>query len=206
MKNNNLFYSHICAAAKNNSIGLKGKLPWHIPEDLKFFQEKTKGKALIMGRKTFESLGRPLPHRLNIVVTRQKNLPGLSPSFGLPGHSLSSGSSSSLSFPRKRESSQKNSALCAICPSLNLALDFCSHPEVVKKYGQEIFIIGGGEIYKQSLSFVQKIYLTRIHKNYEGDAFYPEIPKNLFQETKRKNRSADPSYSFITYERILSLP
>ncbi len=185
MKNKNIFYSHICAVAKNNSIGLKGKLPWDIPEDLKFFQEKTKGKALIMGRKTFESLGRPLPHRLNIVLTRQKPLPGLSPS---PGPSINEKS--------------RLSSICVICPCLDLALKVCSRPEVVKKHGREIFIIGGGEIYKQSLSFVQKIYLTRIHKNYEGDAFYPEIPKNIFQETYRKDRSANPSYSFITYERI----
>ena len=164
------FYSHISAVAQNNTIGFKGKLPWHIPEDLKFFYQKTKGHALIMGRKTFESLGEPLPHRLHVVVTRQKNF-------------------------------QAKALSVVLCRSIEDAMAFCSQKEVLKKHGSEVFITGGGEIYKQSLSFVKYIYLTRIHKSYKGDAFYPELPQGMFKEISRKDFSGDPSYSFITYEK-----
>ena len=163
-----IVYSHICAAAKNNIIGLHGKLPWNIPEDLKFFKEKTFGKVLIMGRKTFESLGQPLPKRLNIVISRDKN-------FSVPDSVL-------------------------LCPSLDSAYQLCEEKDM-KIYDPEIFIIGGGEIYRQSLSKVTFIYLTRIHRNYEGDACYPDIPMDQFREIDRKDREGDPSYSFITYER-----
>lgn len=164
----NLIYSHICAAAENNTIGLKGELPWNIPEDLQFFKEKTLGKALIMGRKTFESLGSALPKRLNIVVSRQSD-------FSVPEN-------------------------VHLCPSLEKAYELCKTIDT-NLYGKEIFIIGGGEIYKRTLPLVHRIYLTRIHREYEGDAFYPEIPKEEFEEINRKDREGNPPYSFIIYKR-----
>ena len=196
-----MVYSHICATAKNRTIGLKGKLPWDIPEDLKFFHKKTKGKALIMGRKTFESLGKPLSHRLNIVVTRQKKLQA---EWYYPGIKSLIVDTAWSAINLKNLLSQTDfftGLSLVICASLKSAMGFCLQKEVLEKYGKEIFIIGGGEIYTQSLPFVQKIYLTRIHKNYIGDAFYPEIPGDQFQEVDRKDRAGDPSYSFITYER-----
>ena len=162
------FYSHICAVAENNTIGLKGNLPWNIPEDLRFFKEKTQRKIIIMGRKTFESLGQALPDRLNIVISQ--NLQLLVP---------------------------KNVLLC---PSLQSAYRVCETIEK-KLYGREVFIIGGGEIYRQSFSQTAFIYLTRIHKQYPGDAFYPAIPTDEFQEINRKDREGTPPYSFITYAR-----
>lgn len=193
----NFFFSHIVAVSRNNCIGLKGKLPWHISEDLKFFYNKTKGKALIMGRKTFESLGKPLPHRLNVVVTRQQDFQvKLNISYepyvlnpAIPLHTDISGL-------------MEKALSVVVCSSIEEAVDFCSRKEVLEKHGKEIFISGGGEIYKQTLSLVHCIYLTRIHKDFKGDAFYPEVPPKLFHETHRRDIvSAPVPYSFITYEK-----
>ena len=153
----------------NRVIGQNNKLPWHIPEDLQFFKQKTLNKVVIMGRKTFESLGRPLPKRLNIVITRQAN-------YKVPDNVF-------------------------VCPSLESVWPLCSGMDLTD-YGQELFIIGGGEVYKQSLNHVQFIYLTHIHQRYEGDAFYPPIPKEQFKEIQRRDCAGDPAYSFITYERM----
>ena len=194
-------YSHISAVAQNNTIGFKGKLPWHIPEDLKFFYKKTKGKALIMGRKTFESLGQPLPHRLHVVVTRQKNFQPKIPTLGyIPfwtggiSH-IQGGSADSFDIFKK-------SLSVVLCSSIESAMSFCSQKEVLKKHGPEVFITGGGGIYKQSLPIVHRIYLTRIHRAYKGDAFYPELPRGMFKEIERIDREGDPSFSFITYEKL----
>ena len=201
IENKHITYSHISAVSKNHVIGHKGKLPWHIPKDLAFFHKKTLHKALIMGRKTFESLGNPLPHRLNIVITRQKNFqPSPTIKNHIPiwiGDQLTGGN-----MDLHLKALQKSLAF-VVSPSLKSAKAFCSRPEVIDQYGKEVFIIGGGEIYKQSLAFVQKIYLTRIHKHYTGDAFYPPLDTSQFKEVKRQDLEGDPSYSFITYERIL---
>ncbi len=194
------FYSHISAVAENNTIGFKGQLPWRIPEDLKFFYQKTKGRALIMGRKTFESLGQALPHRLHVVVTRQKNF---QPRFGLNYIPIWTGGISHIQGGTADPLEALKKALSVVLsPSLKEAMAFCAQKEIKQKYGSEVFITGGGEIYKQSLLLVHRIYLTRIHKTYKGDAFYPEIPKELFKETERTDRKGDPPYSFITYEKI----
>ena len=153
---------HIAAASSNNVIGIKNKLPWHIPEDLKFFKNKTRGQTVIMGRKTFESLGSPLPERKNIVISRSQSFDG------------------TVRADTIDEAIKKAQA---------------------EEQPNEIFIIGGGEIYKQSLNKVQKIYLTRIHKNYEGDAFYPDIPADQFQLTEKIDRKGNPDFSFLTYVR-----
>ena len=149
-----------------------------------------------MGRKTFESLGQPLSHRLNVVVTGQKNFqPKLNTSLDPWAYALSTTFTSMMSIMKKALS-------VVVCSSIEDAMEFCSRKEVLEKHGQEIFISGGGEIYKQTLLLIQRIYLTRIHKNFKGDAFYPEIPKELFQEAHRKDiKEAAVPYSFITYER-----
>ena len=160
--------AHIVAASENNVIGVNNGLPWNIPEDMKFFREKTKGKALIMGRKTFESVGHPLPHRLNVVVTRQKNY-------------------------------ASDADNVVVVPNLEMAIEHCRGMEY--KYGNEVFIIGGGELFKESLSLVDVIYLTRIHKKYEGDVFYPELPPGMFTEVERRERTEPVPFSFLTYLR-----
>lgn len=158
--------SHIVAAAKNNVIGTENTLPWDIPEDMKFFRDTTKGKAIIMGRKTFESVGHPLPKRLNVVVTRQKDYEAKG------GHVFS---------------------------SIEDAIAFCK--KHTDEYGEEIFIIGGGEIYKQSLPLVDTIYLTRIHQDFDGQVTYPEVPMDQFEEVERKDRTEPVAFSFLTFKR-----
>ena len=161
--------SHICAVSKNNVIGLKGELPWDIPEDLKYFFDKTKNKILIMGRKTFESLGKALPNRLNIVLTSQSD-------FTAPN--------------------------TVVFSNFEKALNYAKQPENIEKYGSEIFIGGGGEIYKQTLLLMDRLYVTRIHKEYEGYAFYPKIPSNQFKEVSRVDREQPVPFSFLVYEKI----
>ena len=162
-----MMIAHIVAAAKNNVIGKNNELPWNIPEDMKWFRERTKGRALIMGRKTFESLGHPLPHRLNVVVTRQRD-------YKTP-----------KSVPVK--------------PSIEEAIEYCK--PLIDQYHSELFIIGGGEIYKQSLPLVDTIFLTRIHKDFEGDATYPEIPESEFKLVEQIDRTGPVPFSFLTYKR-----
>lgn len=161
-----MILSHIVAVSENDIIGADNTLPWNIPEDMKFFREKTKGKCLIMGRKTFESVGHPLPHRLNVVVTRQK---GYSP----------------------------NGAV--VFTTVEEAIDYCK--KQAKVYGDEIFIIGGGEIFKQTLNIVDIVYLTRIHKPYKGDVVYPTLNPKEFEEVERRERSEPVPFSFLTYKR-----
>ncbi len=160
--------AHIVAASENNVIGVHNDLPWSLPEDMKFFREKTKGKALIMGRKTFESVGHPLPNRLNVVVTRQSDY-------------------------------NVDSENVVVVPDLKTGIQFCE--KLKHKYGDEIFIIGGGEIFKESLSIVDIVYLTRIHKDFEGDVFYPELPKADFTEVERRERTEPIPFTFHTYMR-----
>lgn len=160
--------SHIVAAAANGVIGVNNDLPWDIPEDMKFFREKTKGHAMIMGRKTFESVGHPLPHRLSVVVTRQ------------PGYTTK--------HPE-----------VIIKPDLASAIEYCKGQ--TSKYGDEIFIIGGGEIFKESMPLVDVIYLTRIHKDFNGSVFYPEVDTRDFELVERRDRAEPVPFSFLTYMR-----
>ncbi|MGI9548416.1 MAG: dihydrofolate reductase [Bdellovibrionales bacterium] len=167
MNNPNIILSHMVAASQNQVIGIKNKLPWHIPEDLKYFKNTTLGKSIIMGRKTFESLGKALPHRLNVVVTRNK-------SFQAPD--------------------------TVVYESIEAAIEYCKKSMIIEKYGSEIFITGGGEIFKQTISFMNRLYITRIYKNYEGDSFYPEIP-NVFKEVSRIDRKEPVPFSFLVFEK-----
>ncbi len=161
-----MILSHIVAAAQNGVIGNNNTLPWDIPEDMKFFRDKTKGKALIMGRKTFESVGHPLPNRLNVVITRNKDF--------------------------KAEGAY-------IVQTLDEAIEYCKTQ--TDKYGDEIFIIGGGEIFKDSLDIVDKIYLTRIHRFFPGDIVYPKLDPEIWQEVERRDREEPVRFSFLTYVR-----
>jgi dihydrofolate reductase len=148
--------SLIAAVSKNGVIGVDNKLPWYIPQDLKRFKELTTNNVVIMGRKTYESIGKPLPNRLNIVVSRNKDLE-------IDG--------------------------CLVVDSISKA---------IKKAGsdKEIFIIGGGEIYRKSIKFADEIYLTRIDTIHEGDTTFPELSE-FWVETDREDHDG---FSFITYK------
>lgn len=122
----------IAAMSLNRMIGVGGRIPWHLPEDFKWFKQMTTGKVVLMGRKTFESLGKPLPNRTNIVVTRHGAIPGVT----------------------------TISSLDAFDPG---------------EYAQEVFVIGGAEIYAQTLPRCSDLYLTVVKREVEGDTFFPEF-------------------------------
>ena len=169
-----MILSSIAAMAKNRVIGVNNTLPWEIPEDMKFFRDKTKGHVMIMGRKTFESFGgKPLPNRFHIVISRQENY--------------------KISDPTVE-----------VVHDLNTAIEL-AHMLTTKykaKFGDEVFVIGGGEIYKQSIDIVDRIYLTVIEKEFEGDAKFPEFDEKEFNLSHREDRQSPLPFSFRTYDRI----
>ncbi|MGZ5278974.1 MAG: dihydrofolate reductase [Pseudobdellovibrionaceae bacterium] len=167
-----MILSSIAAMARNRVIGTGNKLPWHLPEDFKFFKEKTKGHVLIMGRKTFESLPKPLPNRFHIVITRQEGYRVDDPNV-------------------------------EIVHNLNSAIEL-AHMLTTKykaKFGDEVFVCGGGEIYSQAMDVVDRIYLTVIEQDFEGDAKFPEFRQEDFNLTRNELRTEPIPFSFRTYER-----
>ena len=164
-----MILSAIAAMAKNRVIGVDNKLPWEIPEDMKFFRDKTKGHIMIMGRKTFGSFGgKPLPGRLHIVITRNAEF-----RFDHP--------------------------LVVIVKSIDAAL--VEAKKHLEKYGDEVFVIGGGEIYRQSLPVLNRIYLTIIEKEFPGDAKFPEFNQKVFKLSHENPRPGPPPFTFNVYER-----
>ncbi len=154
--------SHIVATSLNHVIGKDNKIPWHLPEDLKFFKATTLDAVIIMGRKTFESLPGLLKRRTHFVVSRDKTLK-----------------------PKSGET---------YFNSIESAIEAAKALEVSKEK-KEIFIIGGGEIYKQSFDLIDQIYLTQIHKEFEGDVFYPQIPEK-FKLTQESEIFEDKNLKF----------
>ena len=162
-----MILSAIAAMASNRVIGTNGDLPWKIPEDFKFFKDKTMGHIMIMGRKTYDSFGgTPLPGRLHIVITRQKD-------YAPPGVHVFNTIDEALAFSRTQ----------------------------VEKWGNEVFIIGGGEIYSAMLPVTNRIYLTEIHCEFPGDTRFPEFDKSVFREVARTSRTLPVPFDFVTYER-----
>ncbi len=152
-----MIISIIAAMAKNRVLGKAGASPWHIPEDLRRFRELTMGHPVIMGRRTFEQVGRPLPGRRNIILTRR-------PDYEAPG--------------------------CLVLHSVADALAACAEAE-------EVFICGGGELYRQTISLADRIYLTVVDRECAGDTFFPPIPPE-FAETQRTE--AGPC-TFMLFQR-----
>ena len=156
----------IAAVAQNGVIGKKGALPWpKMPADFKHFRSLSIGKPVVMGRKTFASLGKPLAGRINIILSQDKNL-------RLPG--------------------------CKVIHSVEETL-------ATVKGDEEVMIIGGASTYKQFLPLADRMYLTIIQADFEGDTFFPEYHPEEWEETERVNHRADKEnpypYSFITLER-----
>jgi len=155
----------VVAIAENYAIGKNNQLLWHMPADLKHFKQITSGHTVIMGRKTYDSVGKPLPNRRNIIITRQE--------ITIPG--------------------------CEVVKSVDDALELCTNEE-------EVFIVGGAEIYKLAMPKTDRIYLTIIHHSFEADTLFPEIDYMEWKEVSREDHPADEkhkySYSFITLERI----
>ena len=138
----------VAAIASNNVIGKENSLPWSIPEDLKRFKQMTSGHTILMGRKTFDSIGRPLPNRQNIVMTKDEN-------FEREGIKVINGLDEAL--------------------------------ELIKKSNEDVFVIGGSKIYELFEPVANSLAITRILKDFEGDAFFPDINWDLWQIEKEEN-------------------
>jgi len=159
--------SFIVAAAENNVIGKNNQLPWHLPSDMKYFKNQTWGMTVIMGRKSLESLGKPLQGRKNIVVTRNKDW--------------------------KQEGTE-------VAHSIDEAIQLAKATGV-----NEIFIIGGAEIFKAAMPVANRIYLTRIHHKFDGDAYFPEVPDSQWNLVQSRYCNADEKnqypHTFQVWER-----
>ena len=170
-------YSIVVAVGKNNEIGKNNQLLWHIPEDLKNFKKITTGKTVIMGRNTYESIGRALPNRTNIVLSRN-----------------------SLEIEKKIEEDRKE------YENKTTKLEFYDDfQKVIKKYKdltEEVFIIGGGEIYKKSLEMgiVNRIYMSHVDfSDSEADTYFPKIDLNEWITLTKENYDG---WKFCIYEKV----
>ena len=148
--------SLVVAAATNNVIGSEGGLPWHLPDDLRHFKRLTTGKPVIMGRRTFESIGRPLPDRRNIVMTRRAD-------YSAQG--------------------------CDVVSSVDEALELV-------RGADEVMIIGGGLVYRDFLPHADRIYLTRVQADVEGDTYFPEIDESGWQLVTSEHHAADEQHAY----------
>jgi dihydrofolate reductase len=159
--------SIIAAIGNNNVIGNKNKLPWHLPADLKYYKEMTMGKVVVMGQKTFESIGsKPLPGRKMVILNNDEKY--------------------------------KAPEDCRAAKSIDELL------EITKNDG-EVMICGGASVYRQVLPIADRLYITFVHGDFEGDTFFPEIDKEQWKEVKRTDNKADEKnlvdYSFVVFDR-----
>jgi dihydrofolate reductase len=155
----------IVAMTADRVIGKDGKLPWHVPEDLKFFKRTTQGHAIVMGRKTYESMGRALPLRRNVVITRQAN-------YRPAGAAVKPTDDSALEvlFAPDDESARRapDQTCLDVVHSLDTAIELC------RRRGEEkAFVIGGGEIFKDAIERVDEMLITHIEGDFDGDTFFP---------------------------------
>lgn len=155
--------SLIAAVASNGIIGRDGRMPWHLPEDLKRFKALTMGHAIVMGRKTFDSIGRLLPGRRTVIVTRQRN-------YRVEGAEVVNSLGDAIALARNDD---------------------------------EVFVIGGGEIYVQALPLATRLHLTEIDATAEGNVHFPAIDRGQWHETSREShRTVDgTAFAFVTYDR-----
>jgi len=163
--------SMIVAVAQNRVIGRNNALPWYLPNDLKYFKQTTMGKPVIMGRKTYESIGKPLPGRTNIVITRQSDY-----------------------HPKGVK------VVSSVAEARDLAESVC-----LIDGQEEAMIMGGAEIYTLALPDCDRLYLTEVHAEVEGDAWFPEYDKSEWEEVAREDFAAEGpnpyNYSFVVYDR-----
>ena len=156
--------SIIVAADEKGAIGFKGKIPWHLPADFKQFKERTMGHCMIVGQRTFESIGKPLPGRTTIIITDD-------PNYRVDG--------------------------CRVAHSFEEAVRLAD--------GDEVFVIGGGQIYKLALPAARTIYLTRVHGAFEGDVFFPDINEDewdlVSSEFHAKDEKNPIDFTYLIYRR-----
>ncbi len=153
----------IACMGKNRVIGKGNQMPWHLPADLKYLKKTTLGHTVVMGRKTFESIGKPLPGRKNVILTRDEH-------FEATG--------------------------CEVLHSID---------EILSR-NEELYILGGANIYEQFMPFADRLYITRIEQEFEGDAFFPEIDESWAEVSKDKGIQDEKNpyeYYFIVYKKNL---
>jgi dihydrofolate reductase len=159
-----MIISIMVAIAENHAIGKNNQLLWHLPADLKHFKDTTSGHTVIMGRKTFDSVGKPLPNRRNIVITRNTELQ-------MPG--------------------------VEVVSDLESAIALCNHDD-------EVFIVGGAQIYRMAMGITDKIYLTVVKGNFDADTFFPPIDPNFWEETEKVSFEPDEKNRFgYTFSTLL---
>ncbi len=151
----------IAAMAQNRVIGQNNSIPWEIPEEMQFFKKTTLAHAVIMGRKTYESIGSPLTKRHNVILSRNINL-------HIPD--------------------------CRVAKSLAEGIEYCGDHD-------KIFIIGGKSIYKEAMKTVDTILLSILDNNYDGDAFFPQIPAEDFREVSKERMGQRNTFTLHTYQR-----
>lgn len=160
--------SYIVAMDENRVIGKDNDLPWYLPNDLQFFKKTTTGHTIIMGRKTFDSLGRVLPNRKHVVLTRTK---------------------------------QKYPDEVMVVHTMEDIIKYAdNHAE------EELFVIGGGNLFSQLLAHADRLYVTEIHESFAGDVHFPEIDTNIWKEVSRIKGEQDEknkyAHDYVTYDRI----
>jgi dihydrofolate reductase len=155
--------SLISAVAENRAIGKNNQLLWNIPEDMKHFREVTSSHTVIMGQKTYESIGRPLPNRTNIIVT----------------------------FDREFQADD-----CIVCYSLDESFEYAE-----KQGDEEAFIIGGGSIYKQTIDKADRLYITLVKGEFDGDVFFPAYDQFSKIISRRDGKDENYEYSFLVLEK-----
>ncbi|NID09911.1 dihydrofolate reductase [Fibrivirga algicola] len=177
-----MLISLIAAMAQNRVIGRdrpdgRPDLPWHLPDDFAYFKQKTSGHAIIMGRKSLDALGKPLPKRTNIVISRN-------PDFQFDGVTVVNTLEAALEAAQQAEAAHNQAG----------------HETA------ELFVIGGAEIYALALPMANRIYLTEVQRTYEGNASFPEFDKTIWQEVSRQSHPADDrheaAFDFVVYEKM----
>lgn len=169
-----MIVSIVVAMAINRVIGMKNALPWYIPEDLKKLRLLTTGHALIMGRKTFESLPHVLSNRLHYVITRSENFKQTNPM-----------------------AAESGSVFTAATPELAIKM-IRDRIDSEGDIPEEVFIFGGSEIYNQTISLADRIYITYVKRKVDGDTFFPEIDYTQWSETSRE---VHDDFDFVVYDR-----
>ncbi len=160
-----MIVSLIVAMDENRAIGKDGKLPWHLPSDLKRFKALTMSHHIVMGRKTYETIGKPLPGRKMIIVTHRKT-------YSAPD--------------------------CMIVNSIETAIEIAKNNR-----DPEVFIIGGGEIFRQAFGYADKIYLTYVHANIKGDVFFPELDQGDWETIYSESRTNSEFDDYLSDFKIL---
>ncbi|MFQ3340183.1 MAG: dihydrofolate reductase [Gammaproteobacteria bacterium] len=172
MENNERVISHLVAVSNNNAIGVNNDLPWNLKSDLAHFKKYTLNKSIIMGRKTYESIGRPLPNRNNIIISRTlKDIPG-----------------------------------AYVYSDLESAIKFVEEKNKEENIDNEIVIIGGGYLFRDTIESFNKLILTRVDCEIDGDIFYPDIDLNnwrlISSNSFKKDADNDYDYKIEEYKKL----